>query len=288
MFKKLAISTVAAITFATGAMAAGEAAHIENIDFSFDGPFGTYDQNQLQRGLQIYTEICSSCHGLKYVPIRTLSDGGGPHLPKDQVRAYADQFVVYDELANPKLFDVATEEYRALTPADSFPINNSQAAPDLSLMAKSRAAFHGPYGLGINQLMKGTGGAEYIAALMQGYVDAPSCTPEDMSGSYNKYFTTGGYPAECMDENGKHKYPGSWIAMSQPLYGEDIEFADGHANDLHHASEDIAAFLMWAAEPKLQARKQSGFVGVLLLTLLSVLLYLTNKRLWAPHKKKKH
>lgn len=288
MFKKLAISTVAAITFATGAMAAGEAAHIENIDFSFDGPFGTYDQNQLQRGLQIYTEICSSCHGLKYVPIRTLSDDGGPHLPKDQVRAYADQFVVYDELANPKLFDVATEEYRALTPADSFPINNSQAAPDLSLMAKSRAAFHGPYGLGINQLMKGTGGAEYIAALMQGYVDAPSCTPEDMSGSYNKYFTTGGYPVECMDENGKHKYPGSWIAMSQPLYGEDIEFADGHANDLHHASEDIAAFLMWAAEPKLQARKQSGFVGVLLLTLLSVLLYLTNKRLWAPHKKKKH
>ena len=288
MFKKLAISTVAAITFATGAMAAGEAAHIENIDFSFDGPFGTYDQNQLQRGLQIYTEICSSCHGLKYVPIRTLSDDGGPHLPKDQVRAYADQFVIYDELANPKLFDVATEEYRALTPADSFPINNSQAAPDLSLMAKSRAAFHGPYGLGINQLMKGTGGAEYIAVLMQGYVDAPSCTPEDMSGSYNKYFTTGGYPAECMDENGKHKYPGSWIAMSQPLYGEDIEFADGHANDLHHASEDIAAFLMWAAEPKLQARKQSGFVGVLLLTLLSVLLYLTNKRLWAPHKKKKH
>ena len=76
--------------------------------------------------------------------------------------------------------------------------------------------------------------------------------------------------------------------MSQPLYGEDIEFADGHANDLHHASEDIAAFLMWAAEPKLQARKQSGSVGVLLLTLLSVLLYLTNKRLWAPHKKKKH
>ena len=131
MFKKLAISTVAAITFATGAMAAGEAAHIENIDFSFDGPFGTYDQNQLQRGLQIYTEICSSCHGLKYVPIRTLSDDGGPHLPKDQVRAYADQFVIYDELANPKLFDVATEEYRALTPADSFPINNSQAAPDL-------------------------------------------------------------------------------------------------------------------------------------------------------------
>ena len=288
MFKKLAISTVAALSLATSAMAAGEGAHIENIDFSFDGPFGTYDQNQLQRGLQIYTEICAACHGLKYVPIRTLSDEGGPHLPEDQVRAYANEFLVNDELANPKLFDLETEEYRPLISTDNFPINNSAAAPDLSLMAKSRAAFHGPYGLGINQFLKGTGGAEYIAALLQGYQDPPSCAPDDMEGSYNVYFTTGGYPAECIDEDGHHKYPGSWIAMGQPLYGDDVEYADGHSADLEHAAEDVAAFLMWAAEPKLQARKQAGFVGVLLLTLLSVLLYLTNKRLWAPHKKKKH
>src|SRR6056297_3954541 len=89
MFKKLAISAVAALTLSTGAaMAAGGAGHIEDVDFSFEGPFGSFDQNQLQRGLQVYTEVCAACHGLKYVPIRTLADKGGPHMPKDQVRAY--------------------------------------------------------------------------------------------------------------------------------------------------------------------------------------------------------
>ena len=83
-------------------------------------------------------------------------------------------------------------------------------------------------------------------------------------------------------------YPGSWIGMSQPLYGEDLDFADGHPNSLQHEAEDVAAFLMWTAEPKLGARKQAGFVGVLFLTVLSVLLYLTNKRIWAPVKGRKN
>ena len=99
MFKKLAISAALSLAFVPAAVIASESSeqHIEDIEFSFEGPFGTFDQNQLQRGLQVYTEVCSACHGLKYVPLRTLADEGGPQLPMDQVRAYAaENFEVYD------------------------------------------------------------------------------------------------------------------------------------------------------------------------------------------------
>lgn len=279
MFRKLTLAAVMAVTAAT-AFAASEA-HVEDFDFSFEGPFGAYDQNQLQRGLKIYTEICSACHGLELVAFRNLHDEGGPHFPEDQMRAYAENFEVFDAA----LLD-GEGDFRPATPADKFPGSALSAAPDLSLMAKARAGFHGPYGTGLNQLFKGMGGPEYIASLMVGYVEAPSCAPEDFDGHYNEAFASGGYPDECKYEDGSHKYPGSWIAMAPPLYGDDVEFDDGHSNDLHHAAEDIAAFLMWTAEPKMMARKQAGLTGVIFLIVLSGLLYLTNKRLWAPHKKK--
>jgi len=266
------------------AFAAGSEAHVEDFDFSFEGPFGSYDTNQLQRGLQIYTEICSGCHGLKFVAFRNLHDEGGPSLPEDQMRAYADQYEVFD----PLLFD-GEGDFRPATPADHFPESSLSNAPDLSLMAKARAGFHGPYGLGINQFFKGMGGPEYIASLLNGYVDEPQCAldmEEPMDGFYNEAFAAGGYPDECKYEDGSHKYPGSWIAMGPPLYDEAIEFADGHANDVEHMAQDVAAFLMWTAEPKMNARKEAGLTGVIFLLVLSVLLYLTNKRLWAPHKGK--
>ena len=256
MFKKLAASMVAAFALATGAFAAGDAKNVPNVDFSFDGPFGSFDQNQLQRGLQIYTEICAACHGLQYVPIRTLSDESGPGLPEDQVRAYAEFYEV---------FDPALDDFRPAIPNDHFPGSNLENAPDLSLMAKARAGFHGPNGLGINQLMNGMGGAEYITAILTGYTGEE----KEEAGAVlyeNKYF------------------PGGWIAMAPPLWGDDTEFSDGADTDLQSLSEDVSAFLMWTAEPKMMARKQAGFVGVIFLTILSVLLYLTNKRLWAPLK----
>jgi ubiquinol-cytochrome c reductase cytochrome c1 subunit len=280
MFRKLTLAAVLAVSAGT-ANAASEA-YVENFDFSFEGPFGSFDQNQLQRGLKIYTEICSACHGLELVAFRNLHDEGGPSLPTDQVRAYAEEFEVFDSA----LLD-GEGDYRAATPADRFPGSALSNAPDLSLMAKARAGFHGPYGTGLNQLFKGMGGPEYIASLMTGYEDPPECAPEDFDGSYNSAFAAGGYPDECKYEDGSHKYPGSWIAMSQPLWGEDVDFDDGHDNDLHHEAQDVAAFLMWTAEPKMMARKQAGLTGVLFLIILSVLLYLTNKRLWAPHKPKK-
>lgn len=276
------ITLAAALMLGVGssaALAAGEA-HVHDFDFSFEGPFGSYDQHQLQRGLQIYTEVCAACHGMRYVPIRTLSDEGGPGMPEDQIRAYASNIEVFDPTLNDGQGD-----YRPAVPNDNFPHITAVGAPDLSLMAKGRAGFHGPYGLGINQFLRGMGGPEYIATLLTSYHEPPECAPEDFPGSYNSAFASGGYPDECKDEDGNHMYPGSWIAMAQPLYGDDVTYADGHASDLEHEAEDVAAFLMWAAEPKMMARKQAGFTGVLLLTFLTVLLYLTNKRIWAPVKK---
>ena len=284
MFRTLALTAATALGLVAAAPALAEpgGSTIYNYDFAHDGPFGSYDENQLQRGLQIYQEVCAACHGLKYVAFRTLSDEGGPNLPQDQMRAFAEFYEVWD----PTLFD-GEGDFRTATPADKFPAVTAANAPDLSLMAKARAGFSGPYGTGIAQLLNGLGGPEYIASLLEGYKEEPECAAEaDLSGFYyNTVFAAGAYPDSCKDENGENLYPGSWIAMAPPLYGEDVEFADGAENDLYNEAMDVASFLMWTAEPKLVARKQAGLTGVIFLTILSVLLYLTNKRIWAPHKK---
>ncbi|MEL7011872.1 MAG: cytochrome c1 [Pseudomonadota bacterium] len=259
MLKYIALSAAAALCITgTTALAAGGAGKVKDIDFSFEGPFGTFDENQLQRGLQVYTEICSSCHGLKFVPIRTLSDAGGPHLPEDQMRAYAEFYEVYD---------AELDDWRPAKPTDHFPESLLENAPDLSLMAKARAGFHGPVGTGINQLFKGMGGPEYIYSLLTGY------TGEEKEEA-----------GTILYEN--TAFPGGWISMAPPLWGEDVDFNDGHANDLSSISKDVAAFLMWTAEPKMMDRQFSGLVGFIMLSVLSVLLYLTNKKIWAPIKGK--
>jgi ubiquinol-cytochrome c reductase cytochrome c1 subunit len=277
MFKTL---TLALSLVAGGAFAAGEG-HVEDFDFAHEGPFGSYDQMQLQRGLQIYTEICASCHGLKFVSFRTLSDEGGPALPEDQVRAYAAFYEVWDTSLEDGLGD-----FRTATVNDRFPESLMATAPDLSLMAKARAGFHGPYGTGISQLVNGMGGAEYIASILTGYAEEPACAleGEPMDGYYNTAFANGAYPATCLDEDGHPTVPGTYIAMPQPLYGDDVDYADGHEADLHNVAQDVAAFLMWTAEPKLNARKTAGLTGVIFLLVLAGLLYLTNKRLWGPVK----
>ena len=256
--KTIISAALACLLLAPGAHAAESEAHVTDYEFPFEGPFGSYDQMQLQRGLQIYTEICSACHGLQYVSLRNLGASTGPGLPEDQVRAYAANFEVFDETLN---------DFRPATPTDKFPGSALENAPDLSLMAKARAGFHGPYGLGINQLVKGMGGAEYIASLLTGY------TGEEKEEA-----------GAILYEN--TAFPGGWIAMAPPLYGDDVTFADGAPADIASEAKDVAAFLMWTAEPKLVARKQAGFTGVLMLGVLAVLLYLTNKRIWAPHKRK--
>ena len=261
MLRKIALSAVSALVLATGAAyAAGGESHIEDTAFSFEGPFGTFDKNQLQRGLQVFTEVCSGCHGMKFVPIRTLADEGGPELPADQVRAYAASL---DSVVLPD----GTERPREWT--DKFPVRSGEGmGPDLSLMAKARAAFHGPYGTGISQLVNGIGGPEYITAILTGYTGE---TKEEAGTTFYE----------------NHAFPGGWIAMPPPLSDDQVTYADGHPASLHHMAEDVSAFLMWTAEPKMMARKQMGFVAVTFLIILSVLLYLTNKRLWAGVKGKK-
>jgi len=260
MFRNIALIAASALTLtAGGAIAAGEGGHVEDVAFAHEGPFGKFDQFQLQRGLQVYTEVCAGCHGLKYVPIRTLSDEGGPGLPEDQVRAYATQFTVTDK---------ETGEDREGLPTDNFPANTGAGAPDLSLMAKARAGFHGPYGTGMNQLFKGMGGPEYIHAILTGYTGEE----KEEFGSYfyeNTAFSTG------------------WIAMAPPLSDDQVTYADGTPATVDQMAMDVASFLYWAAEPKLMDRKNAGFVSVIFLLILSTLLYLTNKRLWAGVKGKK-
>ncbi len=282
--KKLLLSLGLSTCLGTAALAAGGGgAHLEDYSFSFEGPFGSYDKMQLQRGLQVYTEICASCHGLQYVPLRALEDLG---YTDAQVRAYiADVgiFVPDDGL------EAQPGDERLAIPSDKFPVNDGAGAPDLSLMAKARAGFHGPMGTGINQFLKGMGGPEYIANLLgHGYIDPPECAADaDMDGQYNLYFTAGGIPDSCKDEDGHSTIEGSWIAMGQPLYGDDVEYADGSSTELEEVSKDVAAFLMWTAEPHMDSRKQSGLLSVLFLGLLTVLLYLTNKKIWARVKGKK-
>lgn len=259
--KKLILSTLSALVLGAGVtFAAGEGGHVEDHAFSFEGPFGKFDQAQLRRGFQVYREVCSACHGMKFVPLRSLADTGGPEMNADWVRAYAADI---DEIT-----DKETGEDRPRKETDMFPTRSGDGmGPDLSLMAKGRAGFHGPYGTGISQLVNGIGGPEYLRSLLMGY------TGEEKEEVGTTFY-----------EN--HTFSTGWITMPPPLSEGLIEYDDGHEATVEHMAEDVAAFLMWTAEPKMMARKQWGFVAVLLLALLSTLLYLSNKRLWAPLKGK--
>lgn len=255
MIRKLALSALTALSLASApALAAGDGGHVTDYAFSFEGPFGSYDRAQLQRGLQVYTEVCSACHGLELVAFRTLTQETGPGLSGDAVRSYAASFEVPDGEGG----------FRPAGSPDHFPGSSMENAPDLSLMAKARAGFHGPYGLGINQLLRGMGGAEYIASFLTGFNGEES----EQGGALFYYNTASG----------------SYVAMPSVLFEGLVEYSDGTAATEEQMAQDVAAFLMWAAEPSLTERKKWGFLGVVFLTLLASLLYLTNKRLWAPVK----
>lgn len=234
----------------------GHETTVEDVDFTFEGPFGYYDQFQLQRGLQVYTEVCSACHGLKFVGFYALDDEGGPHLPEDQVRAYAKNFTVWDD----KLREEREGQY-----ADHFPANTGAGAPDLSLMAKARAGFHGPANLGINQLVKGMGGPEYIYSLLTGY------TGEDVE-------------QEGVTLYGNHTFPGGLISMTPPLSEGQVAYQDGSPQTVEQYAMDVSAFLMWAAEPKMEARKTYGMVWFILIAVTTLALWFANKWLWYPIK----
>ena len=248
--------------------AAGGGGEVAEFDFSFEGPLGKFDRAQLQRGWQVYSEVCSACHGLKYLYYRNLSEAGGPGFEVDQAKAIAAEFFVIDgpdsegemferpaELADAIVSPFPNEETAAF-------VNNGAIPPDLSLITKARAGFHGT----LSQIFTGSGGPEYVRALLTSYEDE---VPEGVDVGdlyYNKAF------------------PGGAIAMAPPLFEEFVEFQDGTPATVGQMAEDVSAFLAWAAEPKMMERKAAGVRNIVILIVLAALLYASNRLLWKPIK----
>jgi cytochrome c1 len=237
--------------------------------WSFSGPFGLYDTAQLQRGFKVYREVCSACHSLKLVAFRNLADPGGPGFSEAQAAAVAAGFQVTD---GPN--DKGEMFQRPGKISDYFPppFANDQAAraalggglpPDLSVIAKARGYERGfPWFIFEAFTDYQEGGPDYIHALLNGYTDPPAGFSLPPGGQYNKYF------------------PGQAIAMPKPLSDGQVEYTDGTPTTVDQYGRDVAAFLMWAAEPTLDARKRLGFQVMMFLIVFTALLYFTKRRVW--------
>ncbi|MEM6603515.1 MAG: cytochrome c1 [Pseudomonadota bacterium] len=269
MLKKLlSVSAIFCFTMIS-AHAAGDIKPAIDVDFSFEGPFGKFDRAQLQRGFQVYKEVCSACHSLKYVSYRELGDPDGPGFTKPEVEAIAAEYEVQD---GP---NTDGEMYmRPAKPFDYFvgPYPNPEAATaahgayptDLSLLTKARSGWGGTF----RQLFQGLGGPEYVYSVLTGYSEAPSYIEKIEGKYYNEYFVAG-----------------PWISMAPPLSDGQIEYADGTAATIDQMAKDVSAFLAWTAEPRMTERKRTGSRVMLFLTIFAVLLYLSYKVLWRNVKK---
>ena len=233
-----------------------------DVHWSFENPFfGHYDRAQLQRGFQVYKEVCSACHSLNRVAFHTLAAPGGPGFTEEQAKAIAAGYKIPDEPNDQnkgQLFDSSGNRVtRPGTISDTFPapFPNEQAAraansgalpPDLSLIVKARA-----------------GGPNYVFSILTGFHKTP---PANFKVLPNKYYN--------------EYFDGRNISMPPPLADGSVTFADGSPNDVEHEAEDIVAFLTWASEPKMEERKELGFGVVIFLLVLSGLLYLSYRRIW--------
>jgi len=234
--------------------------HARDISYSFDGPFGRFDRQQLQRGFQVYRDVCAGCHSLSLVAFRNLRDLG---YSEAEVRAIADQWPIQVPSVNPETGEPAT---RKAIPADRFPnpypnetaaraANNNALPPDLSLMVEARE-----------------GGAPYIESLLTGYQNPPADLPaENRPGQglhYNPYF------------------PNLNIAMPPPLTADgQLTYADGTAATRQQMAHDVAAFLTWTAEPNLESRRSAGLFVVIFLIFVTILAYLAYKNISATAKR---
>lgn len=244
----------------------------EEMDWSFAGPFGSYDKGQLQRGLKVYREVCASCHSLDLVAFRTLEDLG---YSEPQTRALASEYQVED---GPD--DTGEMFMREATPSDHFPppfdnpeqaaaSNNGAAPPDLSLMAKARSAERGfPTFVFDIFTQYNEAGVDYMHALLTGYEEAPDDVEVPEGTYYNPYFLNG-----------------ASLAMAPPLSEGQVAYEDGSPETVDQYSRDVSAFLMWTAEPHMEDRKATGFTVIVFLALFGGLVYLTKRKVWAdvPH-----
>ncbi|MEP1209386.1 MAG: cytochrome c1 [Rhizobiaceae bacterium] len=236
--------------------------------WSFAGPFGSYDQGQLQRGLKIYVEVCAACHSMNLLSYRNLDALG---YSEQQIKNFAAEYEVTDGPNDDgEMFD------RPARPTDRFvgpyandkeaaSANNGALPPDMSLLAKARAPERGfPTFVFDIFTMYAENGADYIYSLLTGYQDPPEGVTVGEGLHYNPYFVAG-----------------SSLAMANPLSDDLVEFDDGTKSTLDQQARDISAFLMWSADPNLPQRKQRGFIVILFLVLFAGLLYFTKKKVWS-------
>ena len=269
------IAAAAGLTFAAQpALASGGAAHPRSGGFSFEGPFGTFDQGQLQRGYQVYREVCSSCHSMNLMHFRTLAEPGGPFYDEEQENPAANRYVkaLAAELQVPDI-DSETGEpvMRDAVPADKFPSpypnataaaagNGGAAPPDLSVMAKARH-----------------GGANYIYSLLSGYRNPPAGLEIRPGQHYNPYMAGDLTP---FWKGQGHAPEGGFIAMPPPLMDGQVTYDDGSKETVDQYAKDVAAFIAWASDPKQVQRKQSGLGVLIFLFLFAGVTYVSYRRIW--------
>jgi len=236
--------------------------------WSFSGVFGKFDRAQLQRGLKVYREVCATCHGLGLVSFRNLAEPGGPEFTPAQAGAIAAEYKVQD---GPN--DQGEMFERSGRLADRFPppFPNDNAArarynavpPDMSVIAKARGYERGFPKFLLDMIIPyQEHGVDYIAALMLGYGDPPQGFTLPPGTYYNKFF------------------PGHALAMPPPLTDGRVDYSDGSPQTVAQYSKDISAFLMWTAEPHLEARKRLGFQVMIFLLVFTGLMYFVKKKVW--------
>lgn len=273
-----ALGLTASVALAEEAHNAAEPTHFPIMkpveqDWSFEGPFGHYDKGQLQRGLKVFKEVCSACHSMSLVAFRSLEDLG---YSEEQAKAVAAEYEVQDgPNADGEMYT------RKASLSDRFPspfanteaaaaANNGAAPPDFSLIAKARGVERGfPRFVFDVFTQYAEGGPDYIHALLTGYGQTPPTGMEIPEGTYyNPYFVAG-----------------KSLAMAAPLSDDQVTYDDGTPQTVDQYSKDVSAFLMWAAEPHLEERKQTGFTVMVFLFILAGLVYVTKRRVWAevPH-----
>jgi cytochrome c1 len=259
----LGVTLVALLGFASAAVADTRPADKPRTDvsWSFENPFfGHYDRAQLQRGFQIYKEVCSACHSLNRIQFHNLDEPGGPGFTEAQAKAIAAGYQVPaepDAQNNGQIYDSSGNRVtRAGTLSDHFPApfanefaaraaNNGALPPDLSLIVKARA-----------------GGPNYVFSILTGFKTAPAGFKVLPNKYFNAYFEGGN------------------ISMPPPLTDGSVTFSDGSPNKIEDEAKDVVAFLTWASEPKMEARKELGFGVVIFLLVLSGLLYLSYRKIW--------
>ena len=252
-FLKLSIFFVlVSALFFTKVNAAGEQQDLLKVDWSFKSFFGKFDRASLQRGYQVYTEVCAACHSMKYLNYRNLAESGGPEFTVEQAKIIASQFDVEDGPNSDG--DMFTRPARL---SDKFvsPYPNDEAAkaanggaypPDMSVLVKARK-----------------GGANYIYSLLLGYEDPPPSISLDDGVYYNVYMS------------------GNKIKMANPLSENIVEYIDGTASTEEQMAKDVVTFLAWAAEPHLEARHKMGFKAILYLFIITILVYFSMKKIWS-------